>query len=895
MSGLICNQDSRREDVRNATSLYGIDYLEVGDDPTELTVYFLGRAPDLTPANVIIEGGSRIRNITVLAVTIKRSDLPEFDDFMSVRVSAEGDFSTYTLSILDHDEQGRVIPRPDFDPRYSSIDFTFRLDCARGFDCAPQSVCAEIPATPPEINYLAKDYASFRQIIYDRLSLLMPQWKERHVPDIGVALVELLAYTGDYLSYYQDAVATEAYLDTARQRISVRRHVRLLDYPMHEGCNARAWLALQVVGDPQIDLSDPYFITNARGALALVGPVITQEKLAEVTGQLPPGSWETFESVLKAKVQFHESHNEIHIYTWRESACCLPAGTTTATLVAIPPGELHLSPGDIVIFEEVIGPVTGSNDDADPSHRHAVRLTRVTPVVDPLDGTKLVDVEWRPEDALPFPLCISAFLPAPECRLVGDISVARGNVILVDHGSITDEDLPPVPPGGRQQECGCNHLPGDVVLTPGKYNPQLSLRALTFRQSYDSTAPATQVLQHDPRKAVPALSLGAISGGPEGITALFDWADIQTPIPLLSRLIAEPDSPVNQVLISRLAAATRRLLDNYKPADPPPSDLLAALSRDLQAMLQWWSPAPDLLSAAATDLVFVAEMDNEGYAHLRFGDGAMGRALDPGMTFHARYRVGNGPAGNVGAESITTVVTRTIALDGAVRGVRNPIAAAGGVTPQPLAEVKLLAPHEFRTTLERAIIADDYAAIALRDFSTRLQNAAATLRWTGSGYEVLVVVDATCRETADPALLCAIARDLERYRRIGHDIVVKPAQLVPLEITLQICVEPHFRPDAVQRDLLDRFSNRMLPGGVPGFFHPDSLTFGQGIYLSRILALAQAAPGVRSVAASVFQRYHLPATSGLNSGVLALGPLEIAQADNDPNYPDHGVVEVIIL
>ena len=50
-----------------------------------------------------------------------------------------------------------------------------------------------------------------------------------------VALVELLAYAGDQLSYYQDAVATEAYLGTARRRVSVRRHARLVDYPMHDG------------------------------------------------------------------------------------------------------------------------------------------------------------------------------------------------------------------------------------------------------------------------------------------------------------------------------------------------------------------------------------------------------------------------------------------------------------------------------------------------------------------------------------------------------------------------------------------------------------------------------------------------------------------------------------
>src|SRR5437879_4243476 len=94
---------------------------------------------------------------------------------------------------------------------------------------APLDACP--PPTPdePEINYLGKDYNSFRQLILDRLSLITPNWKERHIPDIGITLVELLAYVGDYLSYYQDAVATEAYLETARQRISVRRHAKLVD------------------------------------------------------------------------------------------------------------------------------------------------------------------------------------------------------------------------------------------------------------------------------------------------------------------------------------------------------------------------------------------------------------------------------------------------------------------------------------------------------------------------------------------------------------------------------------------------------------------------------------------------------------------------------------------
>ena len=98
--------------------------------------------------------------------------------------------------------------------------------------------------SPPEIDYLAKDYASFRQLMLDHLALRVPGWTERSEADLGIVLVEILAYVGDYLSYYQDAVATEAYLGTARRRTSIKRHVRLLDYVLHEGCNARVWVQI---------------------------------------------------------------------------------------------------------------------------------------------------------------------------------------------------------------------------------------------------------------------------------------------------------------------------------------------------------------------------------------------------------------------------------------------------------------------------------------------------------------------------------------------------------------------------------------------------------------------------------------------------------------------------
>src|SRR2546426_236482 len=83
----------------------------------------------------------------------------------------------------------------------------------------------------------------------DRLAQLMPYWQERSTADMGVMLVEALAYVADHLSYQQDVIATESYLSTARRRVSARRHARLLDYLTNEGCNARTWIQVQVNKD----------------------------------------------------------------------------------------------------------------------------------------------------------------------------------------------------------------------------------------------------------------------------------------------------------------------------------------------------------------------------------------------------------------------------------------------------------------------------------------------------------------------------------------------------------------------------------------------------------------------------------------------------------------------
>jgi len=119
-----------------------------------------------------------------------------------------------------------------------------------------------------------------------------------------------------------------------------------------------------------------------------------------------------------------------------------------------------------------------------------------------------------------------------------------------------------------------------------------------------------------------------------------------------------------------------------------------------------------------------------------------------------------------------------------------------------------------------------------------------------------------------------------------------PARYVPLDLKLEVCALPHYQRAHVKAALLDVFSNRVLPAGRLGFFHPDNLTFGEGIFLSKIVATAQAVPGVECVTVKRFQRLFESANYEIENGVLPLRVNEIAQLDNDPNYPEHGKLEI---
>jgi len=807
----------RREAVRTTERngefvLNGIDFLEVdAGDARILRVQLIHRLkqPAMTwnPANAAVAGGVRIKDLRVTGVDPK-------DDQLTVTVDKVGDFSTYTLRLVaSEDDPG---PPPGFDPQLCAVPFSFQAASPSDLDCRPERAAGGERHPAPEINYLAKDYASFRQLMLDRMATLMPQWKERHPADLGVALVELLAHVADQLSYRQDATAVEGHFGTARRRISVRRHARLVDYFMHDGCNARAWVQIRVWQDAK---------AHDHVLLAKGTPLLTA--IPDEGAVIRPDSPAYAQAVERGAVVFetmapiaalYQDHNELPFYTWSARSDCLPKGATGATLRGSYP---KLEAGDVLVLQEVRDPVTGDPGLADPGHRHAVRLTKAKArgsdgqsLRDPLTQVAITEIEWHPEDALPFPFCIARAGEAGGLPDVIDATVALGNVVLADHGLTVVEmkkklfDVPPRRHAIALERGPLTRAAPNPYAAHGQRGGVAGPRAMVTS--------ATAAMRCDLRKALPEVVLHDIS--------------------------------------------------QHDPNE--------------------WQPQRDLLESGPHDRHFVVETDDGGVSHLRFGDDEYGELPEPPV-FTAVYRVGNGASGNVGAGTLAHIVANVPEIE----SVSNVLPAQGGLDAETIEQVRQAAPSAFRTQ-ERAVTPDDYARAAERH--PGVQRAAAALRWTGSWQTVFLIVDRLGGLEVDPTFEDDLRRYLESYRMAGQDMEVESPRLVPLDIEMRVRTQAGHSPSDVERALRQVFGSRLLPDGQPALFHSDQLTFGQPVYLSPLYAAAEQEAGGASVRITTFQRWGKPSDEALRTGELAIGRQEIACLDNDPDYPERGVLRLMV-
>jgi hypothetical protein len=1075
-----CCGDNRRAAVLGNPNVNGIDYLEVLDhdaialgSPRQQTllVHCLRPAPTgLTSANVLIEGGETVTGIAVQWLSPASTPPPLANpqeqayfaalanaaNVLVIRTNEAGDFSTYTLRLVNDSTGAQQDPfdlteaLAGFDPQLAEVEFSFKVECGPDFDCLPQTPnCPPAAVTPPPINYLAKDYGSFRSILLDRLNQLLPNWGATSEADLGVALAELIAYVGDNLSYRQDAIATEAYIETARSRVSLRRHALLVDYHVHDGCNARAWVQLQVTAQVFMDRTQTRFYTYAPGMPASLAVGSGNEEAALVAGVT------VFEPMQDAVL--YPEHNQMSFYTWGDTDCCLPAGSTEATLAGTFP---NLQPGDVLIFEEVLGPQTGIAADADIRHRCAVRLTQVATtngsgqtLVDPLfelgtglpivapaiqQSTPATEIQWSSDDALPFPVCLSStFLNSSgDQQTVTDVSIVLGNVVLADQGlsfsniklgtvpaprlfypanmfypgnitanrcqptaptplpvrfrpAIPDSPITqavPLPLAGSPVTPGAVMLSGAgavsltdsngivclmiqaadlfgwpsnfgvtaaanaahpanidlaVVYAPGSTPPvvvesfpDLPLNSIAKQINQLSkfiAVPASYTPPATPPAGFPAAptmlanagtvnlvdtgdvawltvqatnpagwaqSFGVIAQGNQQNPDVFNLAVVYNPssggvgvnLPVtveqfnnvsLATVASQFNSDSQLISVQSFAEAPNASLSAYDLMNFDPSAAVPeiSLTGTLNGVTTAWTPQQNLLEDDATSPNFVMEVESSGAATLRFGDNTNGKSPQTGTSFVAAYRIGNGTAGNVGAESLVYQ-----AADPRIVSCANPLPATGGVDPETSDQIRRRAPQAFLTQ-ERAVTMPDYESVA--ESTPGIDQAVATLRWTGSWYTVFLAAEPQGGGSVSTALAASLKKNVERYRLAGQDLQVESPQYVALEIVLQVCVDPGYFQRDVEQSLL-----AVLGASL---FNPDTFTFGQTVYLSPIYAAARSVAGVVSVTATTFQPQGVSTGQYLAAGEIPIGAFQVARLANDPGFPDRGQLTLVMM
>lgn len=110
---------------------------------------------------------------------------------------------------------------------------------------------------PDSIDYTDRDFDSIRTRLIALLKSVFPDWTDFDVASFGNILVEMYAFVGDVLTFYQDNLARESRLVTATQRKNVMALARMLGYRLQGAQAATAEVTFSLARVPTADVTIP--------------------------------------------------------------------------------------------------------------------------------------------------------------------------------------------------------------------------------------------------------------------------------------------------------------------------------------------------------------------------------------------------------------------------------------------------------------------------------------------------------------------------------------------------------------------------------------------------------------------------------------------------------------
>jgi hypothetical protein len=794
------------------------------------------------PAAWRIDGGLRLRGGTAPGQVQVTQVLPDPDGrphVLRLRVAPVGDYSTYTLRL-----QGQGLLPPDntlplaTDPLFARLPFKFRPGCFN-LDCSTPA--ASTPVLPaPTVDYLARDYDSFRHVLMTEMARRVPGWTPTSEADLDQVLIDLIAAQADEIADHHDRVIAERAITSARKRVSLARHGRLVDYHLHQGNQASTWVAL----------------TTAAASADLPSMVGGDDEWAVWNGAAD-AHWSDVDAVVFALPQgatrwrrrVYTQLNELQLYTWGDTVTALAAGATTADLMAAgdtseaaaialedllngvsglqntTPAQADVATAvEHLLIEEVLNPATGQAAGRNRARRQRLRvLPGAQRLQDPVSGDWFVRVSWHADDALTQNYC---FLCDCGGTLVRNLTLFHGNLMHVTQGRPRETRFLP---------------PGTAPLPADDETPLRALSHARWQPRWRQHGPEQQANGH-----------------------------IAT-LPVRNGVLAWQATPADGIT-------------------PPRSTLQVTLD----GLPGLWRERTDLVDSRDDAEDFIVEAHENQTSTLRFGNGMNGRALPDDAVVIARWRSGQGQAGNVGADSLVH------ASSGALR-VWNPFDVTDGREPEPAADLLRRAPEAYRRQQLRAVTLDDYATRA--ETVPGVAHARARYAWSGSWRVVRVALDLVGGGPLTAALRARVAAALDAVRLIGDDLELREAALVPLDIRLTLCAQHGYWVEDLRGELDAAFSDQ--PGGL---FDPDAWTFGQALHASQLIGRALQVTGVERVVKLSMRRFN-PGSGGGTTVVeidlddlpestaqrLDIGDFEILVVANDPDQLERGRIGFEIL
>jgi predicted phage baseplate assembly protein len=254
-----------------------------------------------------------------------------------------------------------------------------------------------------------------------------------------------------------------------------------------------------------------------------------------------------------------------------------------------------------------------------------------------------------------------------------------------------------------------------------------------------------------------------------------------------------------------------------------------------------WDEVPTLFGHEGKERIHTVHLADDGTSTVRFGDGVAGARPPSGQNnVRAKYRKGLGVDGNVGAATLTTLLSRPLGVEAAT----NPVSATGGEDPEPLAHARDNAPLTVRT-LDRAVSVEDYA-----DYSRAFAGIdKAHAVWVPAGPARGMFVTVAGVGGAKVGLLTTETggRLLDSLRTYGDPLMpIRVENHRPITFRTRLAVkvdEAHVRDlvlAAVEVALREHFSF-------------DKRDFGQGVTVDEVAAAAHRVDGV--LAAHVVHLY----------------------------------------